>query len=139
MDILIECLKKKELKITDQRKVILRVFLKSAHHVSAEELHDQLKHENQTIGLATVYRTLKLLCDCGLASELRLSDGIVRYEHLFGHEHHDHLCCLQCDKIIEVIDPEIEELQQRLAEKNDFKVLSHRMELYGICKECGRE
>lgn len=136
INILNEYLKKKDLKLTDQRKLILDEFLNTEIHFTAEALYDKLKQKNSNIGLTTVYRTLKLFCECGLASELKLADGISRYEHLFGHNHHDHLICIECGKLIEVTDPEIEELQNRLAKNNDFKVLHHRMELYGICKEC---
>lgn len=136
IDILNEYLKKKDLKLTDQRKLILEKFLNTETHFTAEELYDKLKQNNPNIGLTTVYRTLKLFCQCGLASELKLADGVSRYEHLFGHNHHDHLICIECGKFIEVNDPEIETLQNRLAQTNDFKVLHHRMELYGICKDC---
>jgi Fur family ferric uptake transcriptional regulator len=63
---------------------------------------------------------------------------VTRYEHLFGHEHHDHLICLNCGKYIEVVEPAIEELQAKLAQKNNFQVLRHRMELYGVCQDCRR-
>lgn len=134
--ILMNYLKEKNLKITGQRKLILDAFLNNERHISAEELYDQIKRENPRIGLATIYRTLKLFAECGLASELHFSDGVTRYEHRFGHEHHDHLICLNCGKYIEVVDPAIEELQARLAQKNEFQVLRHRMELYGICCDC---
>lgn len=134
--ILMNYLKEKNLKITGQRKLILDAFLNNESHISAEELYDQLKRENPGIGLATIYRTLKLLSECGLANELHFSNGVTRYEHLFGHEHHDHLICLNCGKYVEVVDPAIEELQAQLAQKNNFQVLRHRMELYGICQEC---
>jgi Fur family ferric uptake transcriptional regulator len=137
-DILADYLKEKNLKITGQRRLILDAFLNNEQHVSAEELYDQLKRDNSGIGLATIYRNLKLLCDCGLANEIHFSDGVTRYEHRFGHEHHDHLICLNCGTYIEVVDPEIEELQQKLALKNHFQVLRHRMELYGICQECSK-
>ena len=139
-DILINFLKEKNLKITGQRKLILDAFLNNEKHISAEELYDQLKKDTPGIGLATIYRTLKLLCECGLANEIHFSDGVTRYEHLFGHEHHDHLICLNCGKYIEVFNPEIEQLQQKMAEQHQFEVLRHRLELYGICRDCsGRE
>lgn len=134
--ILMNYLKEKNLKITGQRKLILDAFLNNESHISAEELYDQIKRENPGIGLATIYRTLKLFAECGLASEVHFSDGLTRYEHRFGHEHHDHLICLNCGKYIEVVDPAIEELQNRLAQMNEFQVLRHRMELYGICRNC---
>lgn len=136
--ILVNYLKEKNLKITGQRKLILDAFLNNESHISAEELYDQLKRDNPGIGLATIYRALKLFADCGLANEQHFSDGVTRYEHLFGHEHHDHLICLNCGKYIEVVEPAIEELQAKLAQKNNFQVLRHRMELYGICQDCYR-
>jgi Fur family ferric uptake transcriptional regulator len=126
----------KNLKFTEQRRVILEIFLATETHASVEELYDKIKRKNPDIGHTTVYRTLKLFADCGLAKELRFSDGVSRYEHLFGHEHHDHLICTQCGKLIEVVDPEIEALQQRLALRHRFIINSHRMELYGLCERC---
>lgn len=134
--ILMNYLKEKNLKITGQRKLILDAFLDNESHISAEELYDRIKRFNPTIGLATIYRTMKLFAECGLASEVHFSNGVTRYEHRFGHEHHDHLICLNCGKYIEVVDPAIEELQNRLAQQNEFQVLRHRMELYGICRDC---
>jgi Fur family ferric uptake transcriptional regulator len=138
-DILTEYLKKKDLKLTEQRKIILDAFLNIESHITAEELYDIIKQNNPEVGVATVYRTLKILCECGLANELKFSDRAARYEHLFDHEHHDHLICLKCGKFTEVCDPEIEELQQKLAQRNKFQVLRHRMELYGICEHCRKE
>ena len=132
-------LKEKDLKLTEQRKIILDAFLNIETHVTAEELYNKLKPNNANIGVATVYRTLRLLCECGIANELKFGDGVARYEHLFGHEHHDHLICIRCGKYTEVCDPAIEELQNKLAKKNHFQVLRHRMELYGICEDCSSE
>jgi Fur family ferric uptake transcriptional regulator len=103
------------LKFTEQRRLILEIFLATETHASVEELYDKIKRKYPDIGHTTVYRTLKLFAECGLAKELRFSDGVSRYEHLFGHDHHDHLICTQCGKLIEVVDPEIEALQQRRA------------------------
>jgi Fur family transcriptional regulator, ferric uptake regulator len=138
-DILTEYLRKKDLKLTEQRKIILDAFLVIESHITAEELYDIIKKNNPEVGVATVYRTLKILCESGLANELKFTDKATRYEHLFDHKHHDHLICVQCGKYTEVCDPEIEELQQKLAERNRFKVLRHRMEMYGICEDCRRE
>ena len=136
VEILTDYLKKKDLKLTEQRKIVLQGFLDIETHVTAEELYNTVKQNNPEIGMATVYRTLKILCECGLANELKFSDGVSRYEHLFDHKHHDHLICLKCGKYTEVFDPGIEELQEKLAQKNKFQVLRHRMELYGFCENC---
>ncbi len=135
-DILYEYLKNKDLKLTGQRKIILDAFLGIESHITAEELYGIIKKNNPEIGVATVYRTLKILCEAGLANEVKFGDQVAHYEHLFDHEHHDHLICIQCGKYTEVCDPDIEELQQKLADQNHFKLLRHRMELYGICADC---
>jgi len=130
--------KDKGLKQSGQRKDILLTFLKTEKHLTADELHRLVKKKNPAIGIATVYRTLKLLCECGLGSELRLGDGSVRYEHLYGHEHHDHLVCIKCGEFTEVIDPEIERLQERLAGREGFTIQGHKLIMYGVCRKCKR-
>ncbi len=135
-DIFESFLREKDLKLTEQRKQILEEFLKVETHVTAEELYQRIKQDNPGIGIATVYRTLKLLSECGLADELQFGDGTARYEHAYGHEHHDHLICIQCGRYTEVCDPEIEELQAKLAQRNDFRVMRHRLVIYGLCHQC---
>lgn len=134
--ILSNYLKEKGLRQGRQRVIILHEFLFIEKHVSPEELWSLLKANNPEIGIATVYRTLKLLTDCGLAKEVHFAEKGVRYEHLYGHTHHDHLVCTKCNTVIEVVDPEIERLQESLAKRNNFKVEAHRMEIYGLCSKC---
>jgi len=127
---------KKGLRATSQRELILDEFLCQERHISAEELYDLVKQRDKTIGQATVYRVLKLLCESGIAREVNFGDGSMRYEHEFGHEHHDHLVCKVCGKTLEVVDPAIETLQKALAEKYGFILSSHEMYLYGVCPDC---
>lgn len=129
-------IRSKNLKSSGQRIQILEIFLKSEKHLSAEELYRMVKGVSPAIGYATIYRTLKLFCECGLCRELRLEDGIIRYEHLYGHEHHDHLICVKCGKFEEVMEPEIERLQKRIAQKKGFILQKHRLNMYGVCKRC---
>jgi len=126
----------KGLKQSGQRKEILLTFLKTEKHLTADELHRLVKKRNPAIGTATVYRTLKLLIESGLCREFRLDDGTARYEHLYGHEHHDHLICTSCGALEEVLDPEIEKLQEKLARGLGFKISSHKLEIYGTCRKC---
>jgi len=126
----------KNLRHSDQRMKILEVFLKTEKHLTADELYRFVQKKYPTIGYATIYRTLKLLCGCGICSELMLDDGTVRYEHRYGHEHHDHLICTKCGKFTEVVNSEIERLQEDLAKKKGFVLKKHRLQLYGICREC---
>ncbi|MEF9475587.1 MAG: transcriptional repressor [Candidatus Mariimomonas ferrooxydans] len=128
--------KSKGLKHSDQRRGILMTFLKTERHVTADELYRLVRKKNPAIGFATIYRTLKLLCECGLSRELKLENDSVRYEHLYGHEHHDHLVCVKCGNFIEVMNLEIEKLQKKLAKKEGFILQGHKLLLYGICREC---
>ncbi len=137
--ILLEYLKSKNRKQSRQRTEILELFLKSPRHLTANELYRQMQKYNPAIGFATVYRTLKLLCESGLCREMALEDGITRYERQQGHEHHDHLVCTKCGRVVEVVDQIIEEHQERLFKRYGFHSQRHRMELYGICKKCNKK
>ncbi|MFA5794149.1 MAG: transcriptional repressor [Candidatus Brocadiia bacterium] len=131
-------LEAKSLKHSEQRMEILNIFLKADNHLTANELYQIVRGKYPSIGYATIYRTLKLLCECGLCRELKFDDGASRFEHLYGHQHHDHLICTKCGRFVEVVDPEIERLQEKLAKRHGFHPERHRMELYGVCKRCKR-
>jgi Fur family transcriptional regulator, ferric uptake regulator len=124
------------LKHSKPRDWILGVFLSMEKHVTIDELWTAVKRKHPSVGYATVYRTVKLLCRSGLCSELRTEGGTTRYEHLYGHDHHDHLICTKCGRCVEVVDREIEKLQERLMKRHRFSPLYHRTNLYGICEEC---
>jgi len=127
------------LRATLQRDRILREFLAVQGHVSAEELYLRLKKSAPSIGYATVYRTLKLLATAGLADERHFDDGITRYEYAPAGDHHDHLICTACGKIIEFENRRIEQLQQDVARKHGFLVRNHKLELYGMCVTCRKK
>lgn len=129
-------LKENNLKKTKQREKILNLFLKVEDHLSADEFYGLIKKKIPWIGYTTVYRTLKLFSRCGLAREVDMGDGIKRFEHKFGHGHHDHLICVKCGKSIEVVDPEIEKLQEKLIRREGFTLLRHRLEIFGVCPQC---
>ena len=129
-------LEKKGVRRSSQRFKILDIFLSSEHHISIAELYEQVKKLYPSIGAATVYRTMKLLSEAGVAEELDFGDGLIRYEHKIGHAHHDHLICTVCGKFIETSDERLEKLQQELAERNDFTPLRHRLQIFGICGKC---
>lgn len=131
-----EYLSGRGLKSTRQRDVVLDAFVSAGRHLSAEELYLLVKKSNPGIGYATVYRTLKLLAEAGLADERRFEDGFTRYEYNASDGHHDHLICTRCGRIIEFENERIEQLQQDVARKNRFKVQSHKLELYGLCSDC---
>lgn len=133
----LEYLKRKDLKLTNQRKAILLTFWACEGHLSPEELYAQVQTKNPHIGQATVYRTLKLLVDAGLAKEVHFTkDSPILYERVLDRSHHDHLICESCGLNMEVMDPQIERLQEELAEKHGFRLTGHRMNLYGLCPSC---
>ncbi|MCX7918787.1 MAG: transcriptional repressor [bacterium] len=125
-----------QLKKTKQREIILNAFLKREQHITAEELYLQLKPKHPSIGYSTVYRTLKLLTDAGLAREISFSDGITRFEHHYAHPHHDHLICLSCGKSVEFVNSDIESLQELIVREHEFQAENHKLEIYGYCKQC---
>jgi Fur family ferric uptake transcriptional regulator len=129
-------LARRKLKMTPQRKIILDVFLCESGHLGPQELYDKVKRLDKTIGQATVYRTLKLFSESGLAKEVNFGDGVTRYELKYGSEHHDHLVCERCGATVEVVDPKIEHCQEELAAAHGYTLSSHKMYLYGICPEC---
>lgn len=125
--------------MTPQRRIILDSFLESKGHLSSEELYEKVKEDNPNIGQATVYRTIKLLADSGIAVTVDFSDGVARYELDYGKAHHDHIICEICKKNIEIVDEEIERRQEELAAQHGFVLSHHSMYLYGICEDCRKK
>jgi Fur family ferric uptake transcriptional regulator len=127
---------KNGLKFTRQRELIADVFFKAGGHLKVEDLLDRVREFDPQVSLATVYRTMKLLTECGLAEPHRFQDGHTRYEPSEGEEeHHDHLICTECGRIVEFFNSDIERLQEQIANSFGFEVAHHRMELYGKCKD----
>jgi Fur family ferric uptake transcriptional regulator len=125
------------LKASRQREIIADVFFAAHGHLRVEELLERARAIDGKVSQATVYRTMKLLTACGLASARHFFDGQTRYERTdAAGEHHDHLICTQCGTIVEFVDPRIERLQDKVAAANGFVVTDHKMELYGLCANC---
>lgn len=133
-------LKKKGMKFTEQRALILKLLLKLDDHLTAEELHEIVKKEypDQNIGIATVYRTLNFLEEMNLISSISFGKDGKKYEGN-NSSHHDHIICTSCGKIVEFFDESIEKRQEQIAKKNGFKIQDHTMQLYGICAECQKQ
>jgi Fur family ferric uptake transcriptional regulator len=120
----------KGLRMTEQRRVIARVLSESQDHPDAEELHRRAAAIDNRISIATVYRTVRLFEEAGILERHDFRDGRSRYEEV-PEEHHDHLIDLSTGKVVEFHDEEIERLQQLVAERLGFKLVDHRLELYG--------
>ncbi|MCW5829581.1 MAG: transcriptional repressor [Deltaproteobacteria bacterium] len=131
-----EYIREKQLKVTRQRTDIADAFFRTNSHLSIEELLELARRKNKRVGYATVYRTLKLLTEAGLANERYFGDKVARYEVNERDEHHDHMVCLSCGKIIEFENDDIEKLQAASARAQGFRLVRHRLELYGICRDC---
>ncbi|WP_300542754.1 Fur family transcriptional regulator [Maricaulis sp.] len=121
----------KGLRMTDQRRVIARVLSAADDHPDAEELHRRASAEDPRISLATVYRTVRLFEDAGIIERHDFRDGRSRYEEV-GDEHHDHLIDLKSGEVVEFVNEEIERLQEAIARKLGYKLVDHRLELYGV-------
>lgn len=126
------------LKSTQQRNQIIDTFLSTQGHLSVEEVWSLVRKDYPKVSVATVYRTMKLLSESGLAHARHFGDGQTRYEPAVGKEHHDHLICTGCGTIIEFENDQIERLQGAVARRHGFQVTSHKMELYGLCQKCQR-
>ena len=135
-EILSEYLKHKGLKHTDQRDKILEIFLSTSRHISADELHASIKKSNPRIGFSTVYRTLKIFTECGLANEVNFGDGRARFEKAFDKSQHGHLICTRCGKTEEFETDALVKSVKKIADSKQFSPEGHRFEIYGLCRRC---
>ena len=141
-ELLKDRLKKKGLKVTRQRLLVLSVLEEnSGRHMTAEDIYELVSADYPDIGLATVYRALQLLWEMQLVDRISFDDGCVRYEigHLFQgeakHNHH-HLICRRCNKVIPFGDDLLDDLEHHIEEKTGFHVLDHELKFFGLCREC---
>jgi Fur family ferric uptake transcriptional regulator len=126
------------LRHSSSREQVAKAFFSSEDHITVEDLYEKVKKKNPKIGLATVYRTLNLLQDIGLAVRRDFDTGDAAYEP-YSDDHHDHLICSSCAKIVEFYEDDIEKAQVKIAKKYGFILTDHKMELYGLCKACQKK
>ncbi len=140
MDILKQKLQERQHKMTAQRQTVLQIFLDHpGEHLSAEDVYGILRDGKKDIGLATVYRSLELLSELGILQKMEFGDGCSRYEVNTANpeaHHHHHLICTKCNKVIEVEEDLLEDLEQAIFEKAGFKIMDHQVKFFGVCKEC---
>lgn len=137
--VFLEHIQKSGLRRTSQRDLILEIFLRTEEHLTSEDLYWLVQKEDSSIGHTTVYRTLKLLIEAGLAREVRFGDGKTYYEHHYDHDHHDHMICTECGKVIEFFSARIEEMQDKMADKYSFLPTHHSLRIWGICEDCQKK
>lgn len=137
IEVLNRYLSENGLKHTRQREAIVATFFKTNKHIKIEELLQEVRKIEPSVGYVTVYRTLLLLKECGLAHQRHFGDGQSLFEK--AGEHHDHMICIKCGHITEFECDEIEDLQLKVAQEKNFKIVSHRHEIYGCCSRCQKE
>jgi Fur family transcriptional regulator, ferric uptake regulator len=138
-EILHQHLKRVGLKHTGQRDTILRTFLETREHLSTEELYRLVRKKDPKIGFTTVYRTLKLLSECGLASAVAFQDGVARYEHQYNRRSHHHMVCSECSSSVEFFSPELERIEQEIGRKHHYVPTRHIFQIYGVCEACRKK
>src|SRR3977135_3061455 len=129
-EILHRHLKRVGLKQTAQRDTILRTFLETRDHLSTDELHRLVQKKDELIGYTTVYRTLKLLAECGLASEVAFHDGIARYEHQYNRRSHHHMVCTECGSSVEFFSQEVGAIGRATGRRHHYTTTSHTFQIY---------
>jgi Fur family ferric uptake transcriptional regulator len=129
-------LRDRSLKLTEERRKLVSAIFEAAHHFDADELHRQLKQQGHDVSRATVYRTLDLMVQAGLVRKSSFGDMHAHYEAVHPGEHHDHLICLNCQKVIEFFREDLEELQDSICAEHRFQPLHHSHQIFGICAEC---
>ncbi len=138
-DIFFNHLKRVGLKHTEQRDTILRTFLETRDHLSTDQLFRLVRKKDSKIGFTTVYRTLKLLSECGLASAVPFPDGMSRYEHQFNRRSHHHMVCTDCGASVEFFSPEVRKLEEEIGRKYHFEATRHNFQIYGVCEDCRKK
>jgi Fur family ferric uptake transcriptional regulator len=129
-------LREHALPVTAQREQVASIVLESRAHLSVEDIEQQLRARGARIGKATVYRTLDILARSGMISERDFGEGFRRYERVPGHPHHEHLICVRCGKVVEFTNERLERLKALVAEEYGFEHHHHRLDIYGLCREC---
>jgi Fur family ferric uptake transcriptional regulator len=131
----LEKLKSRGLRITKVRRQLVEYILDKNDHWSIQDLAESAMKDLPGVGIATIYRTVNLLVETGSLTRTIVDRGLARFE-VTPQEHHDHLSCVLCGKIVEFENAQIEKLQEKIAEDFGFKLTDHRMELFGECKDC---
>jgi Fur family ferric uptake transcriptional regulator len=125
--------------VTRQRDLVAETVLTSDDHLSVEQIQRRLKEQGAQVGLATVYRTLEVLVDSGLVRAHDFGQGYKRYEPMPAQAHHEHLICVRCGRVEEFTNERLERMLPIIADEHEFRHQSHRVEVYGLCRECQRK
>jgi Fur family transcriptional regulator, ferric uptake regulator len=123
-------------KVTPQRRAIISVIMNSHEHLTPTALHERVIREDPSVGLVTIYRTIEILTELGFICEMHAGGSCRSYLMRRPSEHHHHLICSNCGKVIDFVDCDLDKLELRLSQENDFKISSHLLEFLGQCRQC---
>lgn len=130
-------LRRRNLKLTPERRTVLREVFQHHGHLDADQLLVRLRTKEERVSRATIYRTLELLVDSGLIWKVSLGGSQSHYELAYGAKHHDHLICMSCGQVIEFVNERIEQLQEKVCRDHGFHPMRHNMQIFGHCSKCG--
>jgi Fur family ferric uptake transcriptional regulator len=136
LEVFTEYLSSKNLKVTKERKAVLREVFLSRGHLEVEDLAGNLRKKKKRASRATIYRTLDLLVESGIIRRVDLGHGHSHYELILDHPHHEHMICIKCGKVIEFSDQKIEKALNRLCKNKGFEQTTHRLQIFGYCRSC---
>ena len=121
---------------TTEREVVLREIFEIHGHFDVDELYLKLRQKGVKVSKASIYRALPLFIDCGLIREVDFTDGHWHYEHIYGHQHHYHLRCVNCGEVLEFEAPDLSPLEERLLKEHGYRIVSNQLEVKGFCGDC---
>jgi Fur family ferric uptake transcriptional regulator len=136
LEIFQDYIRERNLRWTPERETILQEIFETHEHFDVEGLYLQLKQKGSKVSKASIYRAIPLLIDCGLIREVDFSDGHWHYEHIYGHDHHNHLKCLGCGEVMEFEEPLLAQVDRRLNREYGYSIVTHQLEVKGYCPAC---
>lgn len=139
LEVFREYLARHNLRYTPEREAIIKEIFNIHDHFDVETLYMIMKKKNINVSRASIYRLLPLLINAGLVDEIYFEDGHMHYEHVYGHDHHCHLRCMECGKIEEFVDRRLDIIESELSKKFGYKILSHKLEVRGVCPGCSKK
>jgi len=139
IDIFREYVRRKGLRFTPERETIVREIFEIHDHFDVDELYLRLRNKGKKLSKASIYRTIPLLIDCGLIQEVYHEDGHMHYEHIYGHDPHGHIRCLECRRVDEFTDERLTSIERDIQRKFGYRLTGFRLELFGYCPECQKK
>ena len=136
LEVFREFIRKKGLRRTPERETIIKEIFATHDHFDVDDLYLRLRNKKKKVSKPSIYRLIPYLLESGLIQEAYFEDGHLHYEHIYGHEHHCHLRCVECGAIVEFQEKSLKSLESKLGKKYDFLVKGHKLEVYGYCPKC---